>query len=151
MLKANDELIVDIPVAVRNVQKNHSDTEDLIQKEVVERIRRIRFNIERGRDVIRHYSSSAGEYNASTSVELKPPEIAYGPSIQTQVSFAVGTNQENALLLFMGNTQEFLAFESDTGGNLQVFVRGPGYSRKIETGLNIRKGTADWKTVTFVR
>ena len=144
----NDDLELRIASAIENVKRNHSETEALIEAEVIERIQRIRFNIERGRDKIREYPSSAGNYTRNTSMELKIPEVAYGPSSQTQVSFKVATDQNNALILFMGSPQEYLAFEVN-GGKLQIVSGEP--KEVLDTGLDIKKGDADWRNVEFVR
>jgi hypothetical protein len=119
----------------------------LIQAEVIERIQRIRFNIERGRDQIREYPSAAGEYSKNTSAELRIPDAAYGPSSQTRVSFKVATDQDNALLLFLGSPQEYLAFEVNNG-KLQVVSGEP--RDLIDTGLDV-KGAANWTEIDFVR
>ncbi len=144
----NEGNISEIFSTVENVKLNHSLTEDLIETEVVERIQRIRFNIERGRGKIREYPSSAGEYSRNTSVELRIPEVAYGPSSHTSVSFKVATDQDNALLLFMGNAQEYLAFQVNDG-KLQVVSGEP--SDVLDTNLDIKKGEAEWRTVDFVK
>ena len=146
----NDDLISKISTTVVNVKLNHSKTEYEIEAEVVERIQRIRFNIERGRDQIREYRSSAGEYNRNTSIELRIPQVAYGPSVETRVSFDVATDQENALLLFLGSAQEYLAFQVHDG-NLQVVSGDSEGTSTVDTNLDIKKGKDDWRVVTFVK
>lgn len=149
----NDDLISDINSTMDKVRLNQSLTEELIETEVVERIQRIRFNIERGRYAIQNHPSSAGEYNRNTSVELKIPEVAYGPSSQTKVSFDVATDQDNALLLFMGNAQEYLAFQVHND-NLQVVSKdSQGTITTFDTGLDVQMGSGNekWRKVVFER
>lgn len=148
----NDDLISDINSTLDQVRLNQSLTEELIETEVVERIQRIRFNIERGRYVIRNHPSSAGEYNRNTSVQLRIPEVTYGPSSQTKVSFDVATDQDNALLLFMGNAQEYLAFQVHNN-NLQVVSKDSQNTTILDTNLDIQMGSGDkkWKRVIFER
>ena len=153
LVNDNDNLTLEINTTLDKVRLNQSRTEELIQTEVVERIQRIRFNIERGRYVIRNHPASGGEYDTSTSVELRIPEVAYGTSSQTKVSFDVATDQEDALLLFIGNAQEYLAFQIHND-NLQVVSKDSDGPTTIDTGLNVQMGTTDedkWRNVIFER
>ena len=159
----NEGFMHKLNTTIDRVKINQSLTEDEIETEVVERIKRIRFNIERGRDRIRTYPSSRGDYNRNTSVELRIPRAAFGPSSQTSVSFNVATDQDDALLLFLGNTREYLAFEID-GGNLRIVSRKGESFNTIDTNLDVKKRIVEgespgdtskdpigWRTVEFVR
>ena len=150
LVNENEDHISNINTTIEAVKLNQSLTEELIQKEVIERIQRIRFNIERGREKIRDYPSSAALYNATTSIELKVPEAAYGPSMQTRISFDVATDQNDALLLFLGNANEYLAFQAN-GGKLQIVARDGNVQTLVDTNLDIKKGDSDWKEVEFVK
>lgn len=155
LVNDNDNLTLEINTTLDKVRLNQSRTEELIQTEVVERIQRIRFNIERGRYVIRNHPASGGDYDVDTSVELRIPEVAYGTSSQTKVSFDVATGQEDALLLFLGNAQEYLAFQVHNGDlQLQVVSKDSDGPTTVDTGLNVQMGTTDedkWRNVIFER
>ncbi|XP_028412186.1 laminin subunit alpha-like, partial [Dendronephthya gigantea] len=163
LTEQNDGFIEELSETINRVKINQSLTEDEIETEVVERIRRIRFNIERGRDRIRTYPSSRGEYSNNTSVELRIPRAAYGPSSQTSVSFNLATDQDNALLLFLGNAKEYLAFEVDDG-NLKIVSRNSKGVQTVDTNLDVKKRPVEavtpgdtsrdpigWRTVQFER
>lgn len=145
LVDGNNQNIYDIETGVENVTKKHDEIEEIIQTEVVDRIMRIRFNIERGREKIRNLAGVAAEYDRTTSAELKIPEVAYGPSIRTRVSFDFKSAQSNALLLFLGNSEEYMAFEIDDGYLQVVYANGPD-KRKV-VNKNSRVNQNGWTKV----
>ena len=144
-------MVSNISSTIEDVREDHIKIKEEIDTDVIERIRRIRFNIGRGRDQIRNYPISAGEYNSKTSMELRIPEAPYGPSTQTRVSFDVSTEQDDALLLFMGDFKEYLAFQV-SNGKLQIISGNPdGTSSTVDTGIDINAEKDKWKSVKFER
>ena len=96
LVEKNKETILEIEVGVENVTRYQEEIEEKIQIEVVDRINRIRFNIERSREKIRTFGGTAAEYATNTSAELRIPEVAFEVKdghLKAVVASAFGTKE----------------------------------------------------------
>ena len=147
LVEKNSETIKGIEVGVENVTRYQEEIEKKIQTEVVDRINRIRFNIERSREKIRTFGGAAAEYATNTSAELRIPEVAFGPSMQNNIKFDFKTSQSDARLLFLGSPEEYIAFEVKDGHLKAVVASAFGTKELINEGIKVDDDK--WTTVEF--